>query len=114
MTAPRLVALLGLMLLYPTVQTINYSFANRDATEYVGLDNYRDVLGSDAFQSAIDALDGALAHHADGGPLEHAKFARDKVASAMVELRKHADALETMVADDLWPLPTYREMLFLK
>jgi alpha-glucoside transport system permease protein len=46
-------ALLGLMLLYPTVQTINYSFANRDATEYVGLDNYRDVLGSDAFQSAI-------------------------------------------------------------
>ena len=46
-------ALLGLMLLYPTVQTINYSFANRDATEYVGLENYRDVLGSDAFQSAI-------------------------------------------------------------
>lgn len=46
-------ALLGLMLLYPTVQTINYSFANRDATEYVGLDNYREVLGSDAFQSAI-------------------------------------------------------------
>ena len=46
-------ALLGLMLFYPAVQTINYSFANRDATEYVGLDNYRDVLGSDAFQSAI-------------------------------------------------------------
>jgi alpha-glucoside transport system permease protein len=46
-------ALLGLMLLYPTVQTINYSFANRDATEYVGLENYREVLGSDAFQSAI-------------------------------------------------------------
>ena len=25
------------MLLYPTVQTINYSFANSDSTEYVGL-----------------------------------------------------------------------------
>ena len=25
-----------------------------------------------------------------------------------------ADKLETMVADDLWPLPTYREMLFIK
>ena len=24
------------------------------------------------------------------------------------------DKLETMVADDLWPLPTYREMLFIK
>jgi len=46
-------ALLALMLLYPTVQTINYSFANADATEYVGLENYREVLGSDAFQSAI-------------------------------------------------------------
>lgn len=46
-------ALLGLMLFYPTIQTVNYSFANRDATEYVGLENYREVLGSDAFQSAI-------------------------------------------------------------
>ena len=32
------------MLLYPTIQTINYSFANADSTEYVGLDNYRDDL----------------------------------------------------------------------
>ncbi|HEX2576415.1 MAG TPA: hypothetical protein VHK88_08715, partial [Aquihabitans sp.] len=46
-------ALIGLMLLYPAVQTINYSFANADATEYVGLENYREVLGSDGFQSAI-------------------------------------------------------------
>jgi len=45
--------LIALMLLYPAIQTINYSFANADATEYVGLDNYREVLGSDAFQSAI-------------------------------------------------------------
>lgn len=45
--------LIGLMLLYPTVQTINYSFANADATEYVGLENYREVLGSSQFHSAI-------------------------------------------------------------
>ena len=31
-----------------------------------------------------------------------------------LELRKAADKLETMVADDLWPLPTYREMLFIR
>jgi glutamine synthetase len=30
------------------------------------------------------------------------------------ELRKHGDKLETQIADDLWPLPTYREMLFIK
>jgi glutamine synthetase len=29
-------------------------------------------------------------------------------------VRKYADELETWVADDLWPLPTYQEMLFIK
>jgi glutamine synthetase len=32
----------------------------------------------------------------------------------MAELRGHADQLEGLVADDLWPLPTYQEMLFIK
>ena len=32
----------------------------------------------------------------------------------MAEVRTLGDKLETMVADDLWPLPTYREMLFIK
>jgi glutamine synthetase len=29
-------------------------------------------------------------------------------------VREIADTLETLVADDLWPLPTYQEMLFLR
>ncbi len=32
----------------------------------------------------------------------------------MDQTRVHADALEAEVADDLWPLPTYQEMLFIK
>jgi glutamine synthetase len=32
----------------------------------------------------------------------------------MNRVRETADQLETLVADDLWPLPTYREMLFIK
>ncbi len=32
----------------------------------------------------------------------------------MAAVRALGDKLETMVADDLWPLPTYREMLFMK
>jgi glutamine synthetase len=63
---------------------------------------------------AISALDKALAHHAEGDAFEHAKHMRDGVLPAMLEVRKTADKLETIVADDLWPLPTYREMLFLK
>ena len=32
----------------------------------------------------------------------------------MVEVRKYADALEGVVSDDLWPMPTYQEILFIK
>ena len=39
---------------------------------------------------------------------------RDKVIPAMEALRDAGDALETVVPQDLWPLPTYREMLFVK
>ncbi len=55
-----------------------------------------------------------LGHHADGEPLRHAKYFRDTVLPAMAALRTLGDKLETMVADDLWPLPTYREMLFIR
>jgi glutamine synthetase len=32
----------------------------------------------------------------------------------MSTLREVADELEGRLADDLWPLPTYQEMLFIK
>jgi glutamine synthetase len=36
------------------------------------------------------------------------------VRPLMDETRKYADGLEGEVADDMWPLPTYQEMLFIK
>jgi glutamine synthetase len=36
------------------------------------------------------------------------------VLPAMLKVREYADKLEGYVADDLWPLPTYQEMLFIK
>ena len=39
---------------------------------------------------------------------------RDTVLTAMVALREVGDALEGLVADDLWPLPKYQEMLFVR
>lgn len=38
----------------------------------------------------------------------------DVVLPAMLKVRAAADSLEAIVADDLWPLPTYQEMLFIK
>ena len=66
------------------------------------------------FQKATANLEHALNHHADGEPIDHAKNSRDAILPAMAAVRTLGDKLETIVADDLWPLPTYREMLFIK
>jgi glutamine synthetase len=50
----------------------------------------------------------------EGDVLEHAKYMRDSVLPAMAAVRAASDKLERMVADDLWPLPRYSEMLFIK
>ena len=65
-------------------------------------------------ENKIGALEHAIDHKADGDVLAHAKHYESGVIPAMVALREVADKLETIVADDLWPLPTYREMLFIK
>ncbi len=41
-------------------------------------------------------------------------YMRDEVTAAMDGVRAVADKLERIVADDLWPLPKYSEMLFIK
>ncbi|MFC0675606.1 carbohydrate ABC transporter permease [Brachybacterium hainanense] len=46
-------SLLGVMLVYPTVQTVVYSFANADSTAWVGLENYQTVFGTGAFWQAL-------------------------------------------------------------
>ena len=37
---------------------------------------------------------------------------KEQVIPAQNELRTIVDELETLVADDLWPMPKYRELLF--
>ena len=55
-----------------------------------------------------------LEHEGDGSAEKHAKYFRDKVIPAMASLRDTGDSLECIVPHDVWPLPTYREMLFVK
>jgi glutamine synthetase len=49
-----------------------------------------------------------------GGAQKEAVYMRDAVVPAMEDVRDVADRLEKIVADDLWPLPKYSEMLFIK
>jgi glutamine synthetase len=67
------------------------------------------------FTASIRALENAnLAENQPHGGLEHANYMRDKVIPAMADVREAADRLEKIVADDLWPLPKYSEILFIK
>jgi glutamine synthetase len=50
----------------------------------------------------------------DSSAMKWATYMRDRVIPAMDDVRETADRLEKLVADDLWPLPKYSEMLFIK
>ena len=64
-----------------------------------------------------DAIDKLIEQNKDkGGEEVHAKayHMRDNVIPAMTDVRAAADDLERSTPHDLWPLPTYREILFVK
>ncbi len=68
----------------------------------------------DTLVEALDALGEANVYPDGVEGLELAEYARDHQLEAMVAVREAADALEGIVADDLWPLPKYSEILFIK
>ena len=63
---------------------------------------------------AIRELEAANAYPDGVEGLDLAVFARDSQLATMAKVRDVADRLEKIVADDLWPLPKYSEMLFIK
>ena len=72
-----------------------------------------DLIGE--FTDAIKQLESAnLAENQPADLEPHAEFMRDTVIPAMDAVRSAADRLEKTVADDLWPLPKYSEILFIK
>ncbi len=66
-----------------------------------------------AMQAAVSELEKKMEHEAAGTHAE-AKHMCDVILPAMLKVREYADALEAVVADDLWALPSYQEMLFIK
>jgi glutamine synthetase len=67
----------------------------------------------DRFKAQTDTLMGLL-EHSGGSAEKHAKYMRDKVVPAMAKLREVGDEIEVLTPHEIWPLPTYREMLFVK
>jgi len=82
------------------------------ASERQGLiDEFAPVVGE--FHEAIVKLEQANEDPGFEGA-ELAAYMRDTVIPAMGEVREIADRLEKLVADNLWPLPKYSEILFIK
>ncbi|MEQ8839442.1 MAG: glutamine synthetase III [Acidimicrobiales bacterium] len=69
---------------------------------------------ADAMLVAADDLAEAIEVHDFDTPEAHMRYGADTLRPLMDEVRRHADTLETLVADQYWPLPKYREMLFIK
>jgi glutamine synthetase len=69
---------------------------------------------TDTLKRQTDRLQKALAHEASGSAEKHAKHFRDDVIPAMNGVREASDALEVVIPHEVWPLATYREMLFIK
>ena len=68
----------------------------------------------DEIKTRVEKLQQLLEHEGNGDADKHARYFRDKIVPAMNALRESGDALEGLVPQDVWPLPTYREMLFVK
>jgi len=64
-----------------------------------------------ALREALNALRDAIAADHDLSVEAEAGYARDSLLPAIAAVRAASDSLEGVVADDLWALPTYQEML---
>jgi glutamine synthetase len=84
-----------------------------EASGIGGLDrDLRDTI--EEFVAAIGRLEEANTYPDGLEGIELAEYARDNQLTALEDVREIADRLERVVADDLWPLPKYSEILFLR
>ncbi|MCA9138351.1 MAG: glutamine synthetase III [Planctomycetales bacterium] len=67
-----------------------------------------------SLQDGIATLEHAIADDSAGTPDEQCRHCCDVILPSMLTLRQTVDKLEEIIADDIWPLPTYQEMLFIK
>jgi glutamine synthetase len=73
------------------------------------------VAQTEALRTAIAKLEKSETFKSDGSHGDHEKEARhyrDVLVPAMLEVRKLCDGLEKVMPADLYPFPTYAELLF--
>jgi len=81
----------------------------------IGTESLDKVAGLvNSLTDSVNKLSAAIGTHDFSTIEEHLQFSAKTIRPLMDEVRSFADALEGEVSDELWPLPTYQEMLFIK
>jgi glutamine synthetase len=96
---------------------IRWSAELDEADDSKGVTRLQEELGGllDEFVEAVFALEKAnRGHPQDADVLDEAKYVQNTVMPAMGAVREVADRLERIIPDELWPLPKYSEILFIK
>ena len=69
---------------------------------------------TNAMMAAVAELEAAMTKHDFASTEAHMQYCAKDICTLMEKVRVHADTLEGEVADEFWPLPKYREMLFIR
>ncbi len=107
-------------LIYPAATRYLADLANTALSlKEVGVDFDKESLEkvsalTKSVSDTVSKLEAALSKHDFESIDDHMQFLSQTVRPLMDTTRSYVDALEGEVADDLWPLPTYQEMLFIK
>ncbi len=116
----RLTLKIGRTMIFPAViryqRELSQTCTNLKAVGYEFDTDTLDLITANVkkLQDSLAALEKALGDDEHRTTLAHARTMRAAAVPAMNAVRDVADLLEGYVADDLWPLPTYQEMLFIK
>lgn len=88
------------------LKEVGIEFEKESAEKVAGL--------AQSMLKTVNKLSDSLKNHEFSSTDEHMQYCSKTIRPLMDEVRTFADALESEVADELWALPTYQEMLFIK
>ncbi|MEM7433793.1 MAG: glutamine synthetase III [Myxococcota bacterium] len=116
----KLVVELAKTVLYPATMSYVAKLAGTlNSTAALGVEFDSEAVKAiaketNAMMAAVASLEAGLEQEHFESTEAHMRHCAGALREQMDAVRLHADALETMVADEYWPLPKYREMLFIK
>ena len=116
----KLVVELAKTVIYPaTMSYVANLAATVNSASYLGVElkpaGIKKIAeATNAMMATVAQLEEALTNEHFESAEAHMQYCAGPIRTLMDKVRLHADALETEVADEYWPLPKYREMLFIK